>query len=69
MLQSTAEFTSIQFGLETDLPAPADYDGDGRANAAVYRDGFWYLRQSTNGFSAMQFGLTSDKAVPSIFLP
>jgi len=36
LLQSTAEFTSIQFGLGTDLPVPADYDGDGKTDIASY---------------------------------
>jgi len=49
--------------------APADYDGDGRADAAVYRDGIWYLLQSTNGFSAVQFGLTNDIPVQNAFVP
>jgi len=45
--QSTAGFTGIQFGLGTDLPTAADYDGDGRADVAVFRDGTWYLQRST----------------------
>ena len=44
-------------------------DGDGKSDAAVYRDGIWYLRQSASGFSGVQFGLTNDKPVPSAYLP
>jgi (2Fe-2S) ferredoxin len=42
-----------------------DFDGDGRADISVYRDGTWYLQQSTNGFVAAQFGLTNDKITPA----
>lgn len=56
-------------GLPADIPAPADYDGDDRADAAVYRAGIWYLRQSTSGTSVQQFGLSGDKPMPSAFLP
>nr|ADC36075.1 hypothetical protein [uncultured bacterium 164] len=42
-----------------------DFDGDGRADTSVYRDGMWYLHQSTDGDAAIPFGLTSDKIVPA----
>ncbi len=41
-------------------PPQFDFDGDGKANQAVYRDGTWYLLQSQAGFSAVQFGIASD---------
>lgn len=41
----------------SDLPAPADYDGDGINDVAVYRDNTWYLLQS--GF---RFGAAGDKS-------
>lgn len=47
----------------------ADYDGDGRADIAVYRGGTWYLLRTQAGFGAAQFGLANDKPIPSSFVP
>jgi hypothetical protein len=69
LLQSTAGFTGVGFGVATDLPAPADYDGDGKSDIAVFRDGTWYLQRSTQGFTGVAFGAAGDKPVPSAFVP
>jgi subtilisin-like proprotein convertase family protein len=42
-----------------------DFDGDGRSDISVYRNGTWYLQQSTGGTAAGQFGLAGDKLVPA----
>ncbi|MDW8305422.1 MAG: VCBS repeat-containing protein, partial [Acidobacteriota bacterium] len=61
--------TVIQFGLGTDKPVPADYDGDGILDIAVWRETgnpepnrayFYILRSSTNTFQAVMFGTTGD---------
>ncbi len=41
-----------------------DFDGDGRADISVYRDGTWYLLQSTDGFKVVQWGASGDIIVP-----
>ncbi|HLM01470.1 MAG TPA: FG-GAP-like repeat-containing protein, partial [Pyrinomonadaceae bacterium] len=46
-------------------PKRFDFDGDNRADIAVYRQGNWYLQQSTNGFAAVQFGISTDRIVPA----
>jgi len=47
----------------------ADYDGDGKADVTVFRDGVWYLQQSQSGFVAVQFGLANDVPIPFAHLP
>ncbi len=64
ILQSSSGSTAItNFGVSTDLLAPADYDGDGRTNIAVFRPstGMWYT--STNpatNYGEQHFGQNGD---------
>ena len=50
----TTEF----IGLSSDVPVPADYDGDGAAERAVFRPEFggWYVQ----GESTVFYGLGTD---------
>ncbi len=46
---SDAGVTSLRWGASDDVPVPADYDGDGRADIAIWRDGAWHIVRSSDG--------------------
>jgi hypothetical protein len=55
-------FYSVPFGRGGDRPAVGDYDGDGRADVAIYRpnERNWYLQQSSEGIRILSFGNNTD---------
>ena len=75
---STASITlgvgpEVNFGLGTDTPVPADFDGDGLTNYAVTRNlnglKHWYIlkQDSISSYSYKQWGLATDQAVTGDF--
>src|SRR6185436_1710656 len=58
------------WGSATDRPVPADYDGDGRADPAVYNPstGEWKIQQSSTDFTTsvtIVRGISTDMPVPA----
>ena len=50
--------------MAADKPIVGDYDGDGKADAAIFRNGDWYLLQSTAGVRQVSWGFGSDQVTP-----
>lgn len=65
----TARFLNTDSASTVSNPALrfADFDGDGKSDASVFRNGTWFINPSTgagfapNGFYAIEFGLPTDK--------
>ena len=60
---SSVGFYGVQFGLGSDIPVPADYDGDAKTDWAVFRPstGTWYILNSsstTGEYISYRFGVT-----------
>lgn len=70
-LQSTDGSVAHDWGnANTDFPVPGDYDGDGRDDLALYRNGinpgddslYLILYSATNTFQFIRWGVTGDQA-------
>jgi phosphodiesterase/alkaline phosphatase D-like protein len=64
---STLTSDSINQGINEDIPLSGDYDGDGRADIAVWRssEGNWYVWLSgSNSFLIQPWGTPGGKPVP-----
>jgi len=53
---------AVQWGIVGDQPAPNDYDGDGKADLTVFRNGLWYIRRSSDGaVQTVRWGAPEDE--------
>lgn len=57
-------FSAVKWGLEGDVPVPADFDGDGNKDIAVWRpsNGNWYVLRSRDG---MMWQIRWGQSTPS----
>ena len=44
-----------------------DFDGDGKTDISVFRNGVWHLQRSQFGFTSVNWGIGSDKFAPADF--
>ena len=71
MLKSStrfANYVNYPWGAPGDVPVAADYDGDGKADPAIYRPttgGWWILKSGTGftGYMNYAWGLPGDAPV------
>ncbi len=59
-----SNYESTQWGMTGDVPLPGDFDGDGKADHAVFRPSTNYcfiLRSSDGGVTARQFGIAVEQ--------
>jgi hypothetical protein len=49
------------------VPVSGDYDGDGKTDAAIWRNGIFYVQNSGGNVTYFGWGTTGDNPVASLF--
>jgi subtilisin-like proprotein convertase family protein len=57
----TFESNNFNCSFASNVRSRADFDGDGRTDISVFRNGIWYLQRSQAGFAGLQWGTTGDQ--------
>jgi hypothetical protein len=57
-------YSTHTIGSSSSVLAPADYDGDGKTDAAVFSAGTWTIKQSSNGQTATISGFGQSGDLP-----
>ena len=64
----SGNITFVPWGINGDRVGPGDYDGDGKNDFVVKRDGpsqsVWYQRLATGATVIQYFGISGDRVVP-----
>jgi len=69
LFRTLLKITYYPFGITGDKPLRGDFDGDGKTDLAVFKNGVWYIKQSTNGnISTTNFGISGDVSVPGAYI-
>src|SRR3712207_8038689 len=55
LLSQNNSFAAVAFGLSDDVTVPADYDGDGRADLAVFRPSNGRSEEHTSELQSRQY--------------
>lgn len=68
MINSDGNTHTFAHGNSTDIPIPGDYDGDGKADYAIFRPSAdaWYIYYSfdLNNYQTIDFGQSGDIPIP-----